>query len=332
MPRTQTYESSSRGKTLEASAPPADKKKKKKDKEKPEKAKTKLKKQIKDAKEKKSSKKSSKSKDENLILDLSGPMESLAVSDSSVAVNGHAASTGNGVNGVTEDGGEDLDFWLATDGQGGESQAAQADQAPAEVVEAAGEAEEEDGGALEVEQEMGKTKKSKSKKEKKAKKEKPERSKKKSKRKDDDVEDSRNRNEYEETNGITNAQKEERLEPVLLVETPELRVEYCLCPLEGVLAGVGASLSLTNASQHALADLRLTLPDSDALKMVRTDPSTDVVSLPPIAAHAALSHRLSWEVQDDALPQRLRGTLSYKVLRPLMNLKSQNILVSHRLS
>ena len=100
-------------------------------------------------------------------------------------------------------------------------------------------------------------------------------------------ENSRDRSEYEETNGINNFAPEEFIEEnkingnnndkitvdsvdKLLAEDSMLRICYNVVPQEEILNQVLVHLSFHNLTTIPIHQLILTLPDSHAIKMIRT--------------------------------------------------------------
>ncbi|ROT83189.1 hypothetical protein C7M84_023627 [Penaeus vannamei] len=194
-------------------------------------------------------------KEESLILDLIDPLKETSISDETVP------STANHINGVEESSSkepqsDDLDFWLSPENPPAEAHIEEADkvaQLPSSELHS---------------KEESKSKKSKTKKEKKAKKDKEKHEKKsKKKAKEEPEAMSRNRDEYEETNGL---------------------------------------------SSKDISKLQLIVPDSDALKMIRTDPESDTVNLPwTLEAGRSRESQFSFTADDDTIPHKLRGSLSY---------------------
>ncbi|KAK7071500.1 AP-3 complex subunit delta-1, partial [Halocaridina rubra] len=262
--------------------------------------------------EKKTKKKATKP-EESLILDLmQEPMQEVAEKD--------VPNVANHVNGIaeveTEKAADDLSFWLSTETPESDKNAVEptVDQTNSLSVSDTHEIDEST------------TKKVKSKKEKKPKKEKDKDKKKhekKSKRKSkDEVEESgsRNRADYEETNGVVCEEPED--EPVItkaalpynrfLAEDSAIKLMYSTTAMDGLMSHIVVNVSFSNVSAKNIEKFELVLPDSSALKMIRTDPDSDTVNLPwSLPAGQSKDSQFSFTTDDDTIPHKLRGTLHY---------------------
>ncbi|KAK3868287.1 hypothetical protein Pcinc_026301 [Petrolisthes cinctipes] len=259
-------------------------------------------------KEERKVKKSSRKGQDNLILDLEETVEDASRTDD-------IPTAANHINGISEENSkekptDDLDFWL--------SKSDSVPPATDEVDEVRAEDTESPMAAATPGNEERKSKNSKSKKEKKNKKNK-EKSEKKSKKKvKDEVEEtvSRNREEYEETNGTVMQESESQAmsQPVvrLLAQDSVLKLMYSTAAMDGVMSEVLVSFKFINQSSKSISKLELNLPDSSSLKMVRIDPQLEVVSFPwELSGGEAQEANLSFTAADDTIPHKLRGFLSY---------------------
>ncbi|XP_042237387.1 AP-3 complex subunit delta-1-like isoform X2 [Homarus americanus] len=291
---------------LQPSQTPTKKKSKNKKDKKEKKEKTK-----KVKKEQKKVKKKFTGNEENLILDLMDSVKVAAISDETPVAANH-------INGITdaknkEKPTDDLDFWLSKDDS--------SSQAPSEPI-VDGTERTASPSSYPSGRDESKSKKTKTKKEKKAKKEKgKDKSEKKKSRKREKVEDSsiRNREEYEETNGTVTQDLEDK--PViptvqpnnrLLAEDSFLRLDYSTAAMDGVMSEVLVCIKFTNHSSKSISKLQLMLPDSSALKMIRNDPQSELVNLPwTLDPGESKESQLSFTAEDDTIPDKLRGSLSY---------------------
>ncbi|XP_037789787.1 AP-3 complex subunit delta-1-like [Penaeus monodon] len=250
-------------------------------------------------------------KEESLILDLIDPLKETSLNDETVP------STANHINGVEESSSkepqsDDLDFWLSPENPHAKTHIEDADKV-AQLSSTELHSKEE-----------SKSKKSKTKKEKKAKKEKEKHEKKSKKKAREEPESmSRNRDEYEETNGLVTQEGEEekaameaseQSQPLarLLAEDSAIKMMYTTAAMDGIMSQVLVCITFSNQSSKDISKLQLIVPDSDALKMIRTDPESDTVNLPwTLEAGRSRESQFSFTADDDTIPHKLRGSLSY---------------------
>lgn len=256
-------------------------------------------------KEEKRKKKTSKGED-NLILGLvdQSQEKTLETPEADTHMNGISDSS-------KEKMADDLDFWLSREEPG-------APEVPAGKEEQ--DVELESGVAQTAKTEKAKPKKSKGK-EKKTKKEK-DKSEKRSKKKEsregiqEEAEvSSRNREEYEETNG-TVSQEPERTQPLpfirLLAEDSVLRMMYTTAAMDGIMSEILVSIKFVNLSPKTISNLRLNLPDSSTMKVVRMDLQSDVISFPwSLNSEESREAQLTLTAEDVTIPHKLRGFISY---------------------
>lgn len=268
-------------------------------------------------KHEKISKKKATKPQESLILDLNDAMQG-------VSVNSDVPTTTNHINGVAEIESEakpadDLSFWLSTEAP------SQNNAKPEEIPSDETTQNNQSPVPKTSDKDESKTKKVKSKKEKKPKKEKEKDKKKhekKSRRKEkeeSEISGSRNRADYEETNGVVSEEPEN--EPViakpqpynrLLAEDSTMKLVYSTTAMDGLMSHVVVNVSFSNLSSKSISKIELMLPDSSALKMIRMDPDSDIVNLPwTLAAEQSQENQFSFTTEDDTIPHKLRGTLHY---------------------
>ncbi|XP_045610088.1 AP-3 complex subunit delta-1 isoform X2 [Procambarus clarkii] len=267
-------------------------------------------------KEEKRVKKKHSGDNKNIILDLIDPLKETDISDK-------IPTAANHINGITNAKNEgkptdDLDFWLSK-----EDSSPRASHEPAVDGSTKVASPSTPPSAREVESIDNKSKKTKTKKEKKARKEKDKDKpdKKKIKKKEKGEIDSliRNRDEYEETNGTVTQEVEEKLVVAedqanvrLLAEDSQMRMVYSTAAMDDVMSEILVRIKFTNLSSKTVSKLQLMLPDSSALKMIRTDPQSELVNLPwTLEPGESKETQLSFTAEDVTIPHKLRGFLSY---------------------
>lgn len=247
------------------------------------------------------------SRDANLILDLIDPLKETVISDKVPVAANHINGIADAKN--KEKTSDDLDFWLSKE----------LSQTPESCMD--GTTKTASPSTPSSSKDDSKSKKTKMKKEKKAKKEKdrdkPEKKLKKNEKEIDTL--SRNRDEYEETNGTVTQEVEEKLavpEPQpysrLLAEDSHIRIVYSTAAMDGVMSEILVCIKFISQSSKSISKLQLILPDSSALKMIRTDPQSELVNLPwSLDPGESKETQLSFTAEDVTIPHKLRGSLSY---------------------
>ncbi|XP_068238241.1 AP-3 complex subunit delta-1 isoform X2 [Palaemon carinicauda] len=259
---------------------------------------------------------------ESLILDLIDPLQGVSVSSE------EAPANANHVNGVLETEGEskeapsdDLAFWLSTDSTNVATKVAEKDSG----------LEKSTNNAASPAPEISDKPESKTKKKSKDKDKKPKKEKEKEKKKHDkkskkkgkgetEAKDisSRNRADYEETNGVCEEVEEEPVIPQpppycrLLAEDSAIKLVYSTTAMDGMMSHVVVNITFSNLSSKDITKLELSLPDSSALKIIRTDLDSDMLNLPwTLAPGQSQDSQVSFTTEDDTIPHKLRGTLYY---------------------
>ncbi|CAL4064050.1 unnamed protein product, partial [Meganyctiphanes norvegica] len=160
--------------------------------------------------------------------------------------------------------------------------------------------------------------KSKSKKSKKDKKDKSHSSsKKKSVKKDNEgYEDlgSHDLEDYAEANGISETEDMHPLQSRLLAQDSFIKMTYTSTAMEGVMSQVVISVSFSNLTAQTISNIKMNLPDSKVIKMIRTDPGSDTVVLPwNLIGGASQEGQFAFTADDVTIPHKLRGTLTYSL-------------------
>lgn len=98
----------------------------------------------------------------------------------------------------------------------------------------------------------------------------------------------------------------------LLAEDSAIKMMYTTAAMDGIMSQVLVCITFSNQSSKDISKLQLIVPDSDALKMIRTDPESDTVNLPwTLEAGRSRESQFSFTADDDTIPHKLRGSLSY---------------------
>ncbi|XP_064098202.1 AP-3 complex subunit delta-1-like [Macrobrachium nipponense] len=264
---------------------------------------------------------------ESLILDLIDPIQGVSVSE-------EAPTTANHVNGVLEtesenkvavsDPSDDLAFWLSSDTPAAATKVEEEDScleksskenAPSTAPEISDKPESKT-------KKKSKEKDKKPKKDKDKEKEKKKHDKKSKKKGKGDTEEkdssSRNRADYEETNGICEEVEEEPViaQPPpyrrLLAEDSAIKLVYSTAAMDGLMSHVVVSITFSSHCAKDITKLELSIPDTSALKIIRSDPDSDILNLPwTLAPGQSQDSQLSFTTEDDTIPHKLRGTLHY---------------------